>query len=100
MSLLIETSSVSGTHHSPDATKIEAVKSFQEPTDLKSFRSFLGLASYYRKFIPGFSAVANPLFKLTRKNVNFCWSVTCQEAFERLKQLLVDTPFPIFQEYL
>ena len=84
---------------SPDATKIEAVKSFPEPTDLKSLRSFLGLASYYRRFIPGFSAVANPLFKLTRKNVNFCWSVTCQEAFERLKQLLVDTPLLIFPNF-
>ena len=84
---------------SPDASKIEAVKSFPEPTDLKSLRSFLGLASYYRRFIPGFSAVANPLFKLTRKNVNFCWSVTCQEAFERLKQLLVDTPLLIFPNF-
>ena len=56
---------------SPDAIKIEAVKNFPKPTDLKSLRSFLGLASYYRRFIPGFSAVANPLFKLTRKKVNF-----------------------------
>lgn len=84
---------------SPDATKIEAVKSFPKPTDLKALRSFLGLASYYRRFIPRFSVVANPLFKLTRKNVNFCWSVTCQEAFDRLKQLLVDAPLLIFPNF-
>ena len=60
---------------SPDATTIEAVKIFPKPTDLKLLRrSFLDLASYYRSFIPGFSAVVNPLFKLTRKNVNICWS--------------------------
>ena len=59
----------------------------------------MGLASYYRRFIPGFSAVANPLFKLTRKNVNFCWSVTCQEAFDRLKQLLVDAPLLIYPNF-
>ena len=81
---------------SPDATKIEAVKSFPELTDLKSLRLFLELASYYKRFIP---AVANPLFKLTRKNVNSYWSVTCQETFERFKQLLVDTPLLIFPNF-
>ena len=70
---------------SPDAIMVEAVKNFPKPTDLKLLRrSLLGLASCYRRFIPGFSAVVNPLFKLTRKNVNFCWSDTCQEAFDRL----------------
>ena len=77
---------------SPDAKKVEAVKNFLKPTDLKSLRSFLGLASYYRRFIPGFSANANPLFKLTRKNVDFFWSYDCQVAFDSLKQLLVDSP--------
>ena len=81
---------------SPDATKLEAIKNFPKPTDLKSLRSFLGLASYYREFSP----VANPLFKLTRKNVNFCWSDTCQEAFYRLKQLLINAALQIFHKDL
>ena len=56
---------------SPDAKKVKAVENFPKPTDLKSLRSFSGLASYYRRSIPGFSAKANPLFKLTRKNADF-----------------------------
>ena len=83
----------------PDANKVKAVQNFPIPTDLKSLRSFLGLASYYRRFVPGFSVVANPLFKLTRKNVDFCWSNTCQEAFDRLKQLLVNSPLLIFPDF-
>ena len=81
---------------SPDARKVEAVK---KPIDLKSLRSFLGLASYYRRFIPGFSAKANPLFKLTRKNVNFFWSDDGQAAFDRLKQLLIDSPLLVFSRF-
>ena len=76
----------------PDVNKVKAVQNFSIPTDLKSLWSFLGLASYYRRFAPGFSVVANPLFKLTRKNVDFSWSDTCQEDFDRLKQLLVNSP--------
>ena len=84
---------------SPDARKVEAVKNIPKPIDLKSLRSFLGLASYYRRFIPGFSAKANPLFKLTRKNVDFFWSDDCQAAFDRLKQLLIDSPLLVFPNF-
>ena len=51
------------------------------------------------RFVPAFSVVGNPLFKLTRKNVDFCWSDTCQEAFDRLKQLLVNSPLLIFPDF-
>ena len=86
---------------SPDPQKVEAVRSFPQPHDVKTLRSFLGLASYYRRFIHGFSVVANPLFALTRKEVEFEWSVACEEAFEKLKKLLTEAPvlaFPNFAE--
>ena len=86
---------------SPDPQKVEAVRSFPQPHDVKTLRSFLGLASYYRRFIHGFSVVANPLFALTRKDVEFEWSVACEEAFEKLKKLLTEAPvlaFPNFVE--
>ena len=53
---------------SPDQTKVTSVP---VPTDLKSLRSFVGLASYYRRFIPSFSRIAAPLFELTKKDVPF-----------------------------
>ena len=75
-----------------DPEKTEAVCNFPQPTDLKSLRSFLGLASYYRCFVPNFSKIAGPLHTLTRKDTPFNWSPSCQEAFDPLKQLLTKTP--------
>ena len=51
-------------------------------------RQFLGLSSFYRRFINGFAAIAQPLHWLTQKGDHFQWSVECQQAFETLKQLL------------
>ena len=69
----------------PDPQKLTAVRNYEQPTDLKPLRAFLGLASYYRKFIPHFSRVASPLHTLTRKDVPFDWSTECQQAFQTLK---------------
>ena len=59
---------------------------------LKISRAFLGLASYYRKFIQSFSSIAAPLHKLSEKGVNFRWSGECQKAFDTLKTALVSAP--------
>lgn len=77
---------------SPDPEKIEAVKSWSTPTTVKELRSFLGLASYYRKFIKGFATIARPLNKLTEKDSLFKWSKECETAFKTLKTLLVTSP--------
>ena len=68
--------------------KVEAVRSFPQPTNLKKLRSFLGLAIYYRRFNPNFSKVAGPLYALTKMNVEFSWTPKCKEVFENLKELL------------
>ena len=83
----------------PDSGKVKAVSDFPCPQDVRTLRSFLGLASYYRRFVPGFSVVANPLFALTKKEVEFKWSSSCEEAFQVLKNLLINAPvlaFPVF----
>ena len=76
----------------PDPAKTEKVQGFPTPTDVTSLRQFLGLASYYRRFIQNFAKIATPLNKLTRKDVVFEWSEACETAFSKLKELLVSAP--------
>ena len=76
----------------PDPKKVTAVREFAVPEDLKILRSFVGLASYYRRFIPSFSRIAAPLFELTKKDKPYRWTEECQTAFDRLKQLLTEAP--------
>ena len=66
---------------SVDPEKVRAVKEFPIPLNTKQLHPFLGLASYYRRFIAGFSQIANPLFILTRKDVEYVWNEDCQDAF-------------------
>ncbi len=72
----------------PNPSKIAAVKTIPAPIDLKSLRQFLGLANFFRKFIKGFTATAEPLTALTRSNTPYHWSPQCEEAFQRIKDLL------------
>ena len=57
-----------------DLSKVEAVTRWERPTTPTEICSFLGLAGYYRKFIKGFSCLALPLTKLTRKEQAFKWN--------------------------
>ena len=82
-----------------DAKKVKAVEQFPIPNDLKTLRSFLGLVSYYRKFVPDFARVAEPLHALTKKEVPFIWTKTCQDAFHELKRLLINAPLLVFPDF-
>jgi hypothetical protein len=73
---------------SPNPAIIEAVSNAKPPKNVKQIQSFLGLASYYRKFIKNFSRIASPLINLTKKDVNFKWTDECQQAFQTLKMYL------------
>ena len=55
-------------------------------------QSFLGLASYYLRFIQGFATIASPLHALTSKTREFLWNEACEEAFCRLKTALQEAP--------
>ena len=71
------------------------------PTCLKELRRFLGLASYYRRFIPKFASVAQPLHHLTGKGVPFEMTEAAASAFEELKEKLTTSPvlaYPSFNQ--
>ena len=74
-----------------DPAKIESVKDWPRPENVTEVRSFLGLASYYRKFIPNFAEKAVPLTALTKKNQPYVWDDRCEKAFEQLKNDLISS---------
>ena len=84
------TVSAKGIHTDP--AKIKAVFELSEPSNLEQVRSFLGLAGYYRKFIPNFATVAAPLTDLTKKGSKFVWATPQQSAFSTLKRHLCSAP--------
>ena len=65
-----------------------AVRKLPIPTDLASLWSALGLLSYYRKFLKGFSAIASPLHQLLQKGAPWIWDTPQQEAYGKLKDRL------------
>ena len=80
---------------------VSAVKEFPVPHNLRETRQFLGLCSYYRRFIPSFAKIAQPLHNLTKKNTQFEWSEKCEEAFTTLKERLSSAPvlsYPSFEK--
>ena len=82
-----------------DPSKLQAILEFPVPHDVKTLRSFLGLASYYRRFIPQFSKIAGPLFDLTKKNSLFTWTALCQETFDKLRKLLTSAPVLVYPDF-
>ena len=65
----------------PTATKITDIINFTEPKSVDQVRSFLGVCSFYRKFIPKFAQEAEPLYCLLRKKSTFEWTEECGDAF-------------------
>ena len=82
-----------------DKSKVDAVQKFPIPRNVKELRSFLCLASYYCHFIEEFSKITGPLFALTKKDAEFRWKDTCQQTFERLKDMLTSAPVLIFPDF-
>ena len=68
-----------------DPEKTNKVECWPTPTSKKQVQQFLGLVSYYRRFIRGFATIAKPLHRLTEKTATFKWTTQCQEAFDYLK---------------
>jgi hypothetical protein len=73
---------------SVDPSKVQEVMEWKLPKSVHQIRSFLGLAGYYRRFIPDFSIIAKPMTELLKKGVKFVWSDECDKAFHTLREYL------------
>ena len=79
----------------------DAVQEFPRPGNVHDVRKFLGMSSYYRRFIPNFAKVAQSLHQLTAKGVPLDWTKSCESAFVTLKTKLVSPPvlaYPCFSK--
>ena len=82
-----------------DQANIDAISRLPAPTSVKSLRSFLGHASFYRRFCPKFSEEAKVLFKLLEKDVVFDFNEECLQAFNKLKEKLTTAPVIIAPDW-
>jgi transposase InsO family protein len=83
----------------PDLKKTEAIRDMLKPTKIDELRRFLGMLSYYRRFIKQFSKIATPLYRLTESNRKFKWCDKCDEAFKRLKEALITAPVLAYPDF-
>ncbi|GFW11425.1 retrovirus-related Pol polyprotein from transposon 17.6 [Trichonephila clavipes] len=81
-----------------DTDKISAVKDWNCPTNVHQLRGFLGLCTYYQKFVKNFSTIARPLHKLTEAKQKVIWTVDCNNAFNKLKDALTSAPILAYPE--
>lgn len=73
-------------------TKVKEIVDWKVPTSRNELQQFLGLANYYRKFVDHYSTIAAPLNALTGSTAKFQWTEKEQNAFEKLKRALVQSP--------
>ncbi|XP_027186256.1 uncharacterized mitochondrial protein AtMg00860-like [Cicer arietinum] len=71
-----------------DPSKVRAVVGWKQLEIITNIRSFVGLTSYYRRFIEGFYKILSPLTRLTKKDQPFAWTEDCEASFRLLKERL------------
>ncbi|XP_025155003.1 uncharacterized protein LOC112588630 [Harpegnathos saltator] len=83
----------------PDPEKIKSIKEFPTPRTQKQIKQFLGLAGYYRRFIPDFSKTAKPLTDLLKKDKEYIWRPIQQHAFNILRESLCSHPILQYPDF-
>jgi hypothetical protein len=83
----------------PNPAKIEAIKNYPVPKTTKQIKRFLGMASYYRRFIPNFSSITEPINRLLKKNARFNWSDQCHFGFNKIIYHLTNPPLLAFPDF-
>lgn len=87
-----------------DPEKTQVVREWPVPTTVREVRTFLGFVGYYHRFVQGFSKVAQPLNTLLqgtggKKTAAISWTPACQDAFERLKGVLLQAPVLAYADF-
>ena len=82
---------IDGDGFHPLRDKVDAVRSAPAPRNTRELKSYLGLLSYYSKYLPNLSSVLAPLYQLLCKDVKWKWSAQQEEAFKQSKELLTST---------
>ncbi|GJW70136.1 reverse transcriptase domain-containing protein [Tanacetum coccineum] len=82
-----------------DKAKIDVIAKLPHPTTVKGVRSFLGHASFYRRFIKDFSKISRPMTHLLEKNTMFIFFDDCIQAFQILKKKLTEAPILIAPDW-
>ncbi|CAG8774667.1 17867_t:CDS:1, partial [Racocetra fulgida] len=83
----------------PDSQKVKKLEKLPPPKNITQLRAFIGLASYYRRFIENFAKKAAPLNKLLQKDVEFIWTEEHNRIFNYLKQCLITAPILQYSNY-
>lgn len=82
----------------PDERRVLPILSFERPKSIKILQRFLGMCTYFRKYINSYSIIALPLFNLIKKDSEYKWTEECQKAFETLKEKLTQPPLLAFPD--
>ena len=82
----------------PLTDNIDAILRLQPATTVTKVKHIIGIANYYKKFLPLLSELIRPLHQLTRKNAPFEWTTDCQNSLDCLKQTITSAPILIYPE--
>jgi hypothetical protein len=83
----------------PGEKRVKAVRDYPAPKTAQELKGLLGLAGYYRRFIPNFSKIAKPLTELLKKNTPYIWDDKTEKAFVTLKKLLTMEPLLPYPDF-
>jgi hypothetical protein len=78
----------------PDPEKVDKLVKYEHPSTVKELRSFLGFASYYRRYIRNFARRAHALYELA-KAAEWKWTPQCESTFNDLKSSISDLPLQV-----
>ena len=83
----------------PSDDKIKTILEWPTPQSPRDCRSFLGLCNFYRRFVRGFSNIAQPITELTKEKVPWSWGEAQEKAFVQLKVAMSTAPVLVFPDF-